>query len=344
MSELKRFLVDEIKDANTYSELVWRSGLSAFAPAIVTCAITGGNNGKESNPNLPETVQEQVESAYEAYKAGANMIHIHTRCKDNTSVMSFDPELYEEVNIKIREKCPDVIINNTCICGRGIDPAKMTVSPSMTSIIAAGAEVGSVDVSNYFSSIPMAAREGVNDGKPWMLERGYCISQAGALEATKMMQNVGMKPEFECFQLSDLQYVNWLVKNGYVDANGAPNWIHFVFTVGGSNWPAPEFFNTLKQVTPRNSMLGIIAAGAQQWAVLAQALVHGLQVRVGMEDSVYLEKGRKADSNAQLVEKIIQIAKLLGRPVATCEEARTMLGLGAPKTWKTGDFKKNLQK
>lgn len=90
-------------------------------------------------------------------------------------------------------------------------------------------------------------------------------------------------------------------------------------------------------------MLGIIAAGAQQWAVLAQALVHGLQVRVGMEDSVYLEKGRKADSNAQLVEKIIQIAKLLGRPVATCEEARKMLGLGAPRTWKPGDFKAHLK-
>ena len=73
--------------------------------------------------------------------------------------------------------------------------------------------------------------------------------------------------------------------------------------------------------------------------MLSQALVHGLNVRVGMEDSVFLEKGRKADSNGQLVEKIIQIAKLLGRPVATCEEARKILGLGAPKTWKKGDFK-----
>lgn len=65
--------------------------------------------------------------------------------------------------------------------------------------------------------------------------------------------------------------------------------------------------------------------------MLSQALVHGLNVRVGMEDSVFLEKGRKADSNGQLVEKIIQIAKLLGRPVATCEEARKILGLGAPR-------------
>lgn len=325
-------IVDNLKDANTYSELVWKKGLSAFAPAIVTCAITGGNNGKESNPNLPESVDEQVRSTYEAYKAGAVMVHIHARVPDNLGVMSWDPELYREVNIKIREKCPDIIINNTAVCGRAIDPQKMTVSPPMDSIIEAKAEVASVDVSNYFSSIPMAAREGVNGGKPWMLERGYCISQQGALEAVQKMQKAGIKPEFECFQMSDLMFVNWLVQHGYADTNGGPNWIDFVYTTG-SNWNIPEFMNVLKQVCPRNSMLGIIATGPQQWPVLAQALIHGLNVRVGMEDGVYYSKGQKAESNAQLVEKIIRMADDLGRRVATVEEARKMLGLGAPRTW-----------
>ena len=147
------------------------------------------------------------------------------------------------------------------------------------------------------------------------------------------MAQYGVKPEFECFQLSDLHYVRWLTEHGYVDANGAPNWIHFVYTLG-SNWNVPEFMSLLKQVCPRNSMLGIIAAGPQQWPVLAQALIHGLNVRVGMEDNVYYAKGQKAESNAQLVEKVIRIAGDLGRRVATVEEARTMLGLGAPRTWK----------
>lgn len=326
-------IVDNFKDGNTYSELVWRHGLDAFAPAIVTCAITGGNNGKESNPNLPETVDEQVRSATEAYKAGAVMIHIHARVPDKLNEMSWDPELYREINIKIREKCPDVIINNTNVCGRAIDPKAMTVSPPMDSIIGAEAEVGSVDVSNYFSSIPMAAREGINDGKPWVMERGYCISQQGALDACKKMAEHGIKPEFECFQLSDFHYVNWLIRNGYVDAHGAPYWIQFVYTMG-SNWNIPEFMNVLKQVCPRNSMLGIIAAGPQQWPVLAQALIHGFNVRVGMEDSVYYAKGEKAESNAQLVEKVIRMAKDLGRRVALVEEARSMLGLGAPRSWR----------
>ncbi len=342
VQDLKNYVVDELRDANKYSQMIWRHGLSDLAPAIVTCAITGGNNGKESNPNLPETIDEQVQSAYEAYKAGAVMVHIHTREPENLAQMSYNPAYYEEVNIKIREKCPDLIINNTCICGRFINLDDNTVSDPADSIIAAGAEVGSVDVSNYFSAIPIAAREGVNDGKPWVLERGYCMSQQGALDVVRKMERAGMKPEFECFQMSDLMYVNWLMNHGYVDAKGVPHWINFVFTVGGSNWPTPDYITTLKNVCPRNSMLGIIAAGAQQWAVLAQALVHGLNVRVGMEDSVFLERGKKADSNGQLVEKIVQISNLLGRRVATCEEARKMFGLGAPKTWKVGDYKQFL--
>jgi uncharacterized protein (DUF849 family) len=91
--------------------------------------------------------------------------------------------------------------------------------------------------------------------------------------------------------------------------------------------------SVLKQVCPKNSILGIIAAGAQQWPVLTLALIHGLHVRVGMEDSVYLERGKKADSNAQLVERIREIARLIGRPLATCGQARLMLGLGAPRQW-----------
>jgi 3-keto-5-aminohexanoate cleavage enzyme len=111
-----------------------------------------------------------------------------------------------------------------------------------------------------------------------------------------------------------------------------PNWISFVYT-NGSNWNLPEFMSTLKQVVPNNSMLNIIATGTQQWPVLAMALIHGFNIRVGMEDGVYLEKGRKADSNAQLVEKAVGLAKMVGRPVATCAEARAMLGLGAPRQY-----------
>lgn len=330
MSEQKEYLVDNLRDPVWYTETMWKRGLTAFPPAIVTCAITGGNQGKEANPNLPETVEEQVESAYEAYKAGAAMVHIHARQQDNLGQMSWDPELYHEINVKIREKCPDLIINNTNICGRSCNVETGTVSPTMTSITEAAAEVGSIDVSCYFSSIPMKPRE-PDHPEPWTLYNGYCISDGDVEDGLAKMAKYGVKPEFECFALSDLQYVRTLVNKGWTDGMG-PNWISLVYTTG-SNWNLPIFMETLKQCCPKNSMLNIIAAGAQQWSCLAQALCHGFNIRVGMEDNVRLGNGKKASSNAELVENAVQLAGILGRPVATCEQARAMLGLGAPRTW-----------
>jgi 3-keto-5-aminohexanoate cleavage enzyme len=330
MSELKNYMLDDYRNPVDYCNLVWRGGLSGFPPAMVTCAITGGNNGKESNPNLPETIDEQVESTYEAYKAGAVMVHIHAREPENLAQMTADPKYYVEINRRIREKCPDIIINNTNIMGRGVEPENFKLCEPMDTITEARAEIGSIDISNYVSQIPMAPRE--PGEKPWVLNRGYMMTFSDAQAGVEKMKKYGVKPEFECFAMSDLHYVNWLERNGVISPADGPYWIQFVYTLG-SNWNTPEFMSLLKQVCPKNAILGIIAAGAQQWPILAQALIHGLHVRVGMEDNVYYAKGEKAASNAQLVEKIIRIAKELGRPVATCEQARQMLGLGAPRTW-----------
>lgn len=325
------YLVENLRDPVWYTETMWKKGLSGFPPAILTCAITGGNGGKELCAGLPETIDEQVQSAYEAYKAGAVMIHIHTREPNDLSKMSFNPELYKEVNAKIREKCPDVIINNTSICGHMVDVDNLKLSPRMTSIIEADAEVGSVDVSCYSSQIPMKPRPPEHP-EPWVKENGYYITKTDVDIALEEMRKHGIKPEFECFQMSDLHYVRHLVNKGWRDQTGGPNWIHFVYT-NGSNWNLPEYMSTLKMAVPNNSMLGIIATGTQQWPVLAMALVHGFNIRVGMEDNVYLGKGKKADSNAQLVEKAVKMAELVGRPLATCEQARKMLGLGAPRKY-----------
>ena len=175
--ERKDYLVENLRDPVWYTETMWKKGLSGFPPAILTCAITGGNGGKELCAGLPETIDEQVESAYEAYKAGAVMIHIHTREPEDLSKMSFNPELYKEVNAKIREKCPDVIINNTSICGHMVDVDNLKLSPRMMSIIEAGAEVGSVDVSCYSSQIPMKPRLPEHP-EPWVKENRYYIMES----------------------------------------------------------------------------------------------------------------------------------------------------------------------
>jgi len=331
---VKQALVDNLRDPVWYTETMWKRGLSGFPPAIITCAITGGNQGKEANPNLPCTIEEQVESTYEAYKAGAVMVHIHTREPDNLNVMSHNPELYREVNAKIREKCPDLIINNTNICGRWINVDEKMVGDRMESITEAGAEVGSIDISCYCSQIPMKAQPPEHP-EPWVKENGYFITPNDVVHSLDKMKEYGVKPEFECFAMTDLHYIRRLINQGWTDGTGGPNWASFVYTLG-SNWNLPQFMDMLMMACPRNTLLNIIAAGPQQFAVLTQALIHGFSVRVGMEDNVFYGKGKKADSNAQLVEKICQIADLLERPRATCEQARAMLGIGAPRKfeWK----------
>ena len=103
----QEYLPENFKETYDYSAKIWRSGLASFPPLIVTCAITGGNQGKEANPNLPETVEEQVESAYEAYKAGAAMVHIHARREDGMPVGDF--ETFRKILSAIKKEA-DVVI------------------------------------------------------------------------------------------------------------------------------------------------------------------------------------------------------------------------------------------
>ncbi|MGI5970150.1 MAG: 3-keto-5-aminohexanoate cleavage protein [Oscillospiraceae bacterium] len=334
----KEFTLDNVATENfsscwDYTERVHRSGLNSFPPAIIACAITGSNQGKEANPNLPETVDEQVQSTYEAYKAGAVMVHIHRRDPNAPHAMSQDPEMYREVNIKIREKCPDIIINNTAGCGCVVDANTRMRSQQIMPSVYADPEVATIDTSTYCSYVKLPPREGVRDEAVFR-ELIYTMTHNEAIAALKEMAKRKIKPEFECFAIADLWYLTRLQREpgGFQDYTGGPSWLNFVFT-GGSNWPTPNFINTVVQNTPRNTILGIIATGAQQWPVLAQALCHGCHVRVGMEDNVYYAKGQLAQSNAQLVEKIVKICDLLDRKRATVEEARKMLHLGPPRKW-----------
>ncbi|MCR4443441.1 MAG: 3-keto-5-aminohexanoate cleavage protein [Peptococcaceae bacterium] len=334
MEELKNYLLENYKETYDYSNLVWRGGLSELPPAIITCAITGSNAGKEVNPNLPELLEEQVEQTYEAYKAGASMVHIHRRDPRNPCEMTNDPEMYREVNKKIREKCPDIIINNTAVCGRK-RTSDTTLSEMMLTSIYAEPEVASIDTSNYCSiqRLPKRLPPLFGRDEDVIRESCYSISDSEVKKAIGLMTERNIKPEFECFQISDIHYVNRLMKSGYRDLFGGPHLVQYVFTPG-SGWPTAEYMTMVVKAVPRGCILSIVATGAQQFPVLTQALCMGLHVRVGMEDNVYIERGRLADSNAQLVEKIVRIAKEIGRKIATPAQARYMMGLPqTPKKW-----------
>lgn len=330
MAGVKDFLIQDYRNVDKYLNKLSRSGLANFSPLIVTCALTGGNHGKEANPNLPETPEEQAQQAYDAYNAGASMVHVHRRSSANPAVMTADPEEYTEVNRMIRAKCPDIIINNTAGGGKMRMP-NGAISPAFTVSISAKPEVCSIDISNFVAAGVLKKRQppltGRDEDQPVEFAYGLLPSEAAA--ALQMMKENGCKPEFECFDIGDLQYLKSFIRAGLVDD---PYLVQMVFGEA-TNYPTIDYMQTAMNCMPDNSIFGTIAVGATQFPLLAAAIVLGGNVRVGMEDNVYISKGELATGNGQLVEKIVRIAKELGRPIATPEQAREMLGLGAPRQY-----------
>lgn len=327
---MSEFTMDEYRNMDKFLSKFTRYGLAKFTPLIVTCAITGGNQGKEANPGLPETLEEQVQQTYDAWNAGARMVHIHRRNPDNPAVMCSRAEDYMEINAAIRAKCPDIIINNTAGGGkiRGTDGS---CTPAFLTSIPAAPEVASIDITNYAWRDVLKKREAPLFGRDQDLVRegAYGLTPTEADNCLKLMKQYGCKPEFECFDIGDLNYLKGFIANGQVDAG--PHLVQMVYN--GLNFQTVEYMLTAIHHLPDNCVYSTIAVGAPQWALLATSIILGGHVRVGMEDNLYLGRGQLAKSNAELVEKIVRIAKELGRPIATPAQAREILGLGAPRAY-----------
>lgn len=307
----KQWYVGEIRDTEKRAEQLAKSGLYDFAPAILTCAITGGLHGKEANENLPEAIEEQVQQTIDAYNAGAVMVHIHTRDPQNYKQMSPDPKSYMEINARIREKCPDIIINNTFIGCRIYGEAG--ASPVMNVSAAAKPEVASLDItSGEWPGLGLMA-----------MSRNDLEGNLNAFAANEI------KPELECFSINDIKLGKWAIGKGLVKA---PFWWQLI--VGGTGvFPCVENLLLAERMLPAESLMGVVGIGAAQTSAMVMSLVLGHHIRVGLEDNVYYGKGELAKSNAQLVERAVRIARDLGRPLATPAQAREMMGLGQPRNY-----------
>ena len=308
----KEWYAGEIRDTLKRASLVSKYGLFGFPPAILSVAITGGLHGKKANPNLPVTIEEQVQQTVDAYNAGAVMVHIHTRDPQNPDVMSNDPESYMEINARIREKCPDIIINNTMVGVRNF-PIEGKVSPPMQTSLTARPEVSSLDV---------MATPGYNN------INGMTLSDLE--NHLKNFDEYGIKPELECFSLGDLKNVEYAIKKGLLKP---PYWIQILYNGFGNTPPVLEYLQLAEKIIPDESLMSIIGIGAAQNVFMAYGLLMGHHVRVGLEDNVYYSKGELAKSNAQMVERAVRVARDLGRPLATPAQAREMMGLGAPREY-----------
>jgi len=272
-------------------------------PVIITVAITGAVPRKKDNPAVPVTPEQQIESTHEAFEAGASLVHVHVRNPDESP--GSDPDLYARVLEGVRKHCPGMIVQFST-GGRGREQsargAMLHLKPDMASLA-----TGSVN-----------------------FPTGIYENPADFVESlARTMQQYGVKPEIECFDVSMLYSAANLVRKGLV-----PERPHVQFVLGVPNaLPARrsvfDFMRgELPQVLPGATWVAA-GVGRSQWEVNQWCLETGGHCRTGLEDNLRIDADRLAASNAELVSKIVEACGRYGRHPATAAEARQILGLRA---------------
>ncbi|MFC1944516.1 3-keto-5-aminohexanoate cleavage protein [Chloroflexota bacterium] len=306
-------------------EWLMRVAKGTFPPLIISVAITGGVQGKEVNPNHPETIKEQAEQTYESYKSGATIVHVHCRKPDNLVQVTSSPEDYRRINGLIREKCPDIIINNTTGGGEG------TGEEDRLAPVNANPEMCSLDMG------PLAARFTLRRREPPLSGRPEDISMEGIHPVTfseteiyaKAMLEKGIKPEMEVFHPGQWWLVHNLIEKGLVKP---PYSIQFCLGMSSGSHPTPKQLLFMLETAPMPSIFHVLGVGHYQTPMITMGILLGIHVRTGMEDNVLYRRGELCESNAQLVEKVARIARELERDIATPKQARQMLGISEKPT------------
>ncbi len=269
---------------------------------IITAAICGAEVTKEQNPAVPYTVEEIVREAKSAVDAGAAIVHLHVRYNDGTPTQSRDR--FQECEEAILKECPNVILIPSTGGAVGMTPDERLQSTDTTPL----PEMATLDCGtcNFGDEI-------FDNTMPTMRAFG------------KRMMERGIKPEYECFEMGHLDTILTMARKGEVP--GAPMQFNFVLGVPGCTPATVDNLCWLVKNIPAGSTWTATGIGRYAFQLAAPAIVMGGNVRVGFEDNLYLERGVLAKSNGELVDKVVRMAKLLGRPVATSDEAREILGL-----------------
>ncbi len=284
---------------------------------ILSCAVTGAGDTTSKNPNVPVTPKEIADSSIKAAKAGATIAHVHVR-DPKTGGLSHDVELFKEVVERIREADTDVIINVTAGGGgdwvpSDTDPAKGGEDTDMQT-----PEQRHEPVGMLLPEICTLDCGSVNFGNQ------VYVSPADWLrKQAKLIQKSGVKPELECFDSGHVRFANQLVEEGLID--GDPM---FQFCLG-IPWGAEADAETLAYMKSRvadNASWAAFGIGRMQMPMVAESVIQGGNIRVGLEDNMYLKKGTLA-TNEQLVDKAVGIVHSLGSEIMTPQDARELLKL-----------------
>jgi uncharacterized protein (DUF849 family) len=300
---------------------------------VITCAVTGSIHTPSMSPHLPVTAEEIAEAAIGAAEAGAAIVHLHARDpKDGRPDQS--PEAFEPFLRAIKQRS-DVVVNLTT----GGSPY-MSVEERVRPAAVWKPEVASLNMGSMnFGLFPMLKRfkDFKHEWEPAMLEGSHDLvfrnSYKDIRYALETLNETGTRYEFECYDTSHLHNLHYFLQEGLVKA---PLFIQTVFGLLGGIGPHPEEVMHMKRTADRLFGDGyhwsVLGAGRSQMPIAAMGASMGANVRVGLEDSLWIGPGKLAESNAAQVRQVRQIIEGLGLEVATPDEARTILQLkGADK-------------
>ena len=267
---------------------------------IISCCICGAEVTKENNPAVPYTVEEIAREAKSAYDAGAALIHLHVRWDDGTPTQ--DKGRFQECVDAIRKVCPDVIIQPSTGGAVGmtdlerLQSTEIVPTPEMATLDCGTCNFGGDEI---------------------FINTDNTIANFGDI-----MKERGIKPECEVFDKGMIDLALKAAKKGHIDYP-----IHFDFVLGVQMTATVRDLVFMATSIPAGCTWTATGIGKTAWDIAAATIAMGGHVRVGFEDNVYMSKGVLAKSNGEMVERVVQMAKLMNREVATPAEARQILGL-----------------
>ncbi len=269
---------------------------------IITAAISGAEVTKEQSPFIPYSVEEIGLEAESAYNAGASIIHLHVREDSGTPTQNI--ERFRECFEVIKKRCPKVIIQPSTGGSIGMDneerlqPIYLEPPPEMATLDCGTINFGGDDI--------------------------FVNTENTIIYFAEEMNKRGIKYELECFDKGMVDTVLRLRDKGYIKE---PLHFNFVLGVNGGMNATPRDLTFLAESIPIKSTYTVCAIGRYEFPMVSQSIKMGGHARVGFEDNIYLSKGVLAESNGELVQKVVSIAKDLEREIASPNEARKILGL-----------------
>jgi 3-keto-5-aminohexanoate cleavage enzyme len=278
---------------------------------VITCAVTGVLADRRVCPGIPYTPVEIAEEAKRAYDAGASVVHVHARNEDGTP--TYDPAVFARIKEEIEKRCPIILNWST---GTASDDVSLQVAAIKGPKPSLGAlNMGTMNYAKYSEK-----------RKEFVFDMVFPNRYEKIITLLKAMNEVGVKPELECFDTGHTHGIWPLIDMGLLQP---PYQFSFILNVLGGIPATVESLQLQTKIMPAGSEWEVIGISKPQWKMIGAALVLGGNIRAGLEDNLYLPSGEMARSNGDLIETAARMVRDVGRKVATVEQARKILSLDA---------------